>query len=202
MKTEQEFLSKGIVKPGGTQKALDVLNAIEPDFRSKKDMLPSEYITQIWQNYLAHMPHNKNLNGKVFEYCLISLLVNKGILPIYVEAKAAFVPNVSFDLLLYTKEKPIVISAKTSLRERYKQADLEAIALKYVHRKSESYLLTLNQVESESVNRKVETGDVIGIDRVILANSTALDGFIDYLLSLKFEKAGQIQVISSSSIIE
>lgn len=65
-------------------------------------------------------------------------------------AKVAFVPNVIYDLMFYTSERgPICISAKTSLRERYKQADLEAIALKYVHRKALSYLVTLQTNEAK-----------------------------------------------------
>lgn len=202
MGTEYEFLEKGIVKRGGTQKALDAFSVAEPDFRSKANLLSSEYIRDVWSAFINHPDHNSNLNGKVFEYCLISLLINKGILPIYVEAKAAFVPNVNFDLLLYTKEKPIVISAKTSLRERYKQADLEAIALKYVHRKAECYLLTLHEKEAASVNKKIKTGDVIGINEVILADTPRMDQFITELLALDFEKAGQVNIVSASSVIE
>ena len=100
------FLAKGIVKVGGTQKALDAFAIAEPDFRSKADLLPSEYIKQTWGRFVGHPEYSSNLNGKVFEYCLISLLMNKGILPIYVEAKAAFVPNVNFDLLLYSQRMP------------------------------------------------------------------------------------------------
>jgi len=40
------------------------------------------------------------------------------------------------------------LTIKTSLRERYKQADLEGLALKQVYRKSKTYLITLSGQES------------------------------------------------------
>lgn len=125
MGTEREFLERNIVKTGGTQKALDALSRAVPDFTKMADLQPSEFMRHAWKNFTNDPEYSSNLNGKVFEYCLVAILINKGILPIYVEAKAAFVPNVNFDLLLYSKECPIVISAKTSLRERYKQAILK-----------------------------------------------------------------------------
>lgn len=201
MRTKEIFLQRGIVK-GKSTKALDVFDTIISDFTTLSHLKPSDYINTVWNNYLTHTPHNKDLNGKIFEYLLISLLINQGLTPIYIQAKVAFVPNVDFDLLLYTKEKPIVLSAKTSLRERYKQADLEAIALKYVHRKAESYLLTLNEAEAASVNQKIKEGGVIGIDDVILANATRVDDFIHYLKSLQLEESGSIEIITASSVIK
>lgn len=200
MRTEEIFLEKGIVK-GRDTKALTVFDIIINDFTTLSHLTPSDYITTVWNDYLAHKPHNKDLNGKVFEYLLISLLINQGLTPIYIQAKVAFVPNVDFDLLLYTKEKPIVLSAKTSLRERYKQADLEAIALKYVHRRAESFLLTLNEKEAESVNQKIREGGVIGINDVVLASSTKIDDFISYLKELQLEASGSIEIVTASSIV-
>lgn len=79
-------------------------------------------------------------------------------------AKVAFVPNVIYDLMFYTSERgPICWSVKTSLRERYKQADLEAIALKYVHRKALSYLITLEENEAKSVKAKIKSGALLGL---------------------------------------
>ncbi|MCF6443878.1 hypothetical protein [Nereida sp. MMG025] len=201
MSTWDEFQSHEICKKGGTSKALDTFCEIVPDFRELAHLRPSEYVSEVWSRYTSLENPNRDINGLVFEYTLISLLMNKGLLPIYVQARVAFVPNVNFDLLLYTKQKPVVISAKTSLRERYKQADLEAIALKYVHRKADSYLLTLNEKESASVNRKIQTGDVIGLNKVILATSPDIDDLLDTLGELDFVEAGTIDIVTASSII-
>ena len=76
-----------------------------------------------------------------------------------------FVPNINFDFLLYSREYgPVVLSAKTSLRERYKQADLEGMMLRQVHRNAKTYLITLNSDEAKSVNSKISNGQVLGIE--------------------------------------
>ncbi|MDX1351409.1 MAG: hypothetical protein R3254_00255 [Thiomicrorhabdus sp.] len=200
MSTETIFLAKGVVKSKGT-KALTAFNLAIPDFTKLSHLKPSEYISTVWSQYKKSGHAARDLNGKVFEYILISLFINKNLLPLYIQAKAAFVPNVDFDLLLYTSEKPIVLSAKTSLRERYKQADLESIALKYVHRRAESYLLTLDETECQSVNNKILKGDVIGINKVILATSEDMDTLINILETLKLERAKTIDIITAQSMV-
>lgn len=200
MSTETIFLAKGVVKSKGT-KALTAFDQAVPDFTKLAHLDASKYISTTWNLYKNSHLAARDLNGKVFEYILVSLFINRNLLPLYIQAKAAFVPNVDFDLLLYTTEKPIVLSAKTSLRERYKQADLESIALKYVHRRAESYLLTLDKTECKSVNNKILQGDVIGINKVILATSKEMDALIEHLEDLDLKKAQTIEVITAQSII-
>jgi len=201
MSTEKIFLDKEIVK-GKNTKALAVFSALIPDFTHFTDLEPSEYINRFWSKYNNEFTEDNSINGKIFEYILISLLINKNIMPHYVQAKVAFVPNVDFDLLIYSKEKIIALSVKTSLRERYKQADLEAIALKYVHRKAENYLITLNSKEAIIVNGKIENGDVIGIDKVIDAKSKNMDDFMRMLGNIDCVKAGKIDIIDAMSMVE
>ncbi|HHD78361.1 MAG TPA: hypothetical protein ENK98_01780 [Epsilonproteobacteria bacterium] len=201
MSTEKIFLEKEIVK-GKSTKALAVFAKVIPDFRVLKDMEPAEYISRLWDKYQDEFHEDNSVNGKILEYILISLLINKNIIPHYIQAKVAFVPNVDFDLLIYSKEKMIALSVKTSLRERYKQADLEAIALKYVHRKAENYLITLNTKEAISVNSKIENGDVIGIDKVIDARSDSMNDFISMLSNLECIKAGKIDIINAMSVVD
>ncbi len=139
----------------------------------------------------------------MFEYILASLCIRENILPIYMSAKVAFVPNVVYDLMFYSTERgPICWSVKTSLRERYKQADLESIALKYVHRKALSFLITLNETEAKSVKGKIKTGDVIGLDDVIVATKPEFDDFIvKELKTFKFEEPPTVKVIESNQVV-
>ncbi|MNT45157.1 hypothetical protein D3C72_1817230 [compost metagenome] len=123
-------------------------------------------------------------------------------MPLYLNANVAFVPNVVYDLMFYTAERgPICISAKTSLRERYKQADLEAIALKYVHRKALCYLVTLDFSEAKKVKEKIKSGDVIGLDKVVVATSDEFNDLIDELKQYKFSEPPTVKVIESNQII-
>ena len=48
--------------------------------------------------------------------------------------------------IIFKDNFPIVLSIKTSLRERLKQADLKALALNNVYRKAQTYLLTLYRI--------------------------------------------------------
>ena len=164
---------------GRDNKAEIVFDSLFPNFLEVEYEKPSDYIQKYWNAFKNHSESNNNLNGKVFEYILATLCVREGILPIYMSAKVAFVPNVIYDLMFYTTERgPICWSVKTSLRERYKQADLESIALKYVHRKALSYLITLDEKEANGVKNKIVSGDVIGLDNVIVATNPEFDELI------------------------
>jgi hypothetical protein len=194
----------GIVTKEG-RAAATAFTEIFPDFLAVEAKSPSDYVSKFWTRYEASRksnPHKKSsnsLNGKVFEYLLASVFVREGLVPFFLNAKVAFVPNVTFDLMFYTSDRgPICISAKTSLRERYKQADLEAIALKYVHRKALSHLVTLNKKEASNVKKKIALGDVIGIETVVVANSTELDDLIVNLKTYNFCKPPIVKVIESN----
>lgn len=187
---------------GRDNKAELVFDSLFPNFLEVEYEKPSEYVQKYWDAFKNHSESNNNLNGKVFEYILATLCIREGILPIYMSVKVAFVPNVIYDLMFYTAERgPICWSVKTSLRERYKQADLEAIALKYVHRKALSYLITLEVNEARSVKAKIKSGDVIGLDDVIVATSEEFNQLIIELKEFEFSEPPIVKVIESSQII-
>jgi hypothetical protein len=169
---------------------------------------PSEYVTYYWNAYQKHKSqlnkaaNSNNVNGKIFECILATLFVRENIVPYFLSAKIAFVPNVVYDITLYSKEiGPISLSAKTSLRERYKQADLESIALKYVHRRAKAYLINNDINESKSVRNKIKSGDVIGLDDVIFAQSDDFDQLIQNLKQYELCHPGSIDIIQSNQMV-
>jgi hypothetical protein len=195
-------LNKLGITVGINNKAELVFDSLFPDFMKVSYDKPSDYISTYWEAFQKHPEGNNNLNGKIFEYILATLFAREDILPLYISAKVAFVPNVIYDLMFYTSERgPICISAKTSLRERYKQADLEAIALKYVHRKALSYLVTLEANEAKSVQAKIKSGHVIGLDNVVVATSEDFNKLIEELKSYTFSEPPTVKVIESNQII-
>ncbi len=110
-----------------------------------------------------------------FKLTIATLFIREKLLPLHLQAQLAFVPNAIYDLMLITSNNnPIGFSLKTSLRERYKQADLEALVLKNVHRKSENYLLTLDAVEARRVKEKIVNGELLGLDDVYVASDDRL----------------------------
>lgn len=157
---------------------------------------PQEYVQKYWDAFKQQHPNaSVVLNGKIFELIIYTLLYREGVKPFYSQAKVAFVPNVEFDTILYNKSTPVSLSLKTSLRERYKQADLEAIALKYVHRKAKSYLLTLSTDEANSVKQKIESGAVIGLDFVVDCNTDEVNQMIGNLKQMAFVESEKIDVV-------
>lgn len=190
------------ISMGQFNKADAIFDSLFADFMTVKYKKPSEYISNYWKLYCEQENRKSVSNGKIFEYILATLFIRENLLPIYISAKVAFVPNVIYDIMFYTTERgPICISAKTSLRERYKQADLEAIALKYVHRKALSYLVTLEENEARSVKGKIKSGHVIGLDDVIVANSSDFDDLIFQLKEFQFSEPPTVKVITSNQII-
>ena len=163
---------------------------------------PSEYVTKYWEAYQNTGIDNNSLNGKIFELIISTLFIRENLLPMYLQAKVAFIPNVEYDLILYNKEQgPISISLKTSLRERKKQADLEAIALKYVHRKSQCYLVSLESQEVTSAKNDLRNGYILGLDNVILANADEFDVFIEDLKKKTYTESGRVEIIESNQIV-
>lgn len=187
---------------GKDTKAGNLFETLFPNFMEIVYSAPSEYVSILWDIYKQVPDQNSNLNGKIFEYILATLCIRENILPLYLSAKVAFVPNVIYDLMFYAAEKgPICWSVKTSLRERYKQADLESIALKYVHRKALSFLITLDEREATGVKQKIKTGDVIGLDDVIVATNPEFDKLVTNLKTLSFEEPPTVKVIESSQVV-
>ena len=196
------MLNKLGITVGNDTKAANAFMKVFPNFFEVQYQKPSEYIKEFWEKYKKLPDTNSNLNGKVFEYVLATLCIRENILPVYLSAKVAFVPNVVYDIMFYTSERgPICWSVKTSLRERYKQADLESIALKYVHRKALSYLVTLEVNEAKSVKAKIKSGDVIGLDDVIVATSKEFNQLILELKQYEFSDPPTVKVIESNQII-
>lgn len=111
------------------------------------------------------------LNGSIFELIISTLLYKKGFKPFYTQAKVAFVPNVDYDIIFHTSDKNIIcLTLKTSTRERIKQADLEAVALRYVHRRSITFLLTLSTREAKTQKKNLSKGAFLGLYSIIDCN--------------------------------
>ena len=164
---------------------------------------PTDYVRQYWNAFTKIPQSNNNLGGKVFELIIETLFLREGLMPLFSQAKVAFVPNVDFDILLYrlteqNERIPISISIKTSLRERYKQADLEGFALKNVHRKAKCFLLTMNHEEARNVNRKIMSGDVAGLDQVIVCDTDDFNIFMEALKDNNYVESDTRKIITST----
>lgn len=197
-----------IVK-GNSTLAGGIFEQLFPSFMDVSYKMPSEYISIYWNAYLEkrdilldNEQQKRGVNGKIFEIIIATLLIRERIYPIYMNAKVAFVPNINYDILLYSTDRgPICLSAKTSFRERYKQADLESIAMKYVHRRSKCYLITLSEEDASMVNAKQKIGDVIGLDSAVCATLKDFDEVIAEIKELNLVETPKIKVITTKQVV-
>ena len=159
------------------------------------------FMQKFWKLYNQGQTQNA-VNGYVFETLLAILLEQQNLVPLYHQAHIAFVPNVRFDLVLYSEEfGPIVLSAKTSLRERYKQVDLEGWVLRQVHRQAKTYLITVDEKYSSTVNKKIARGEVMAIERVVYALGQDMDDLIFELRQLNLKKPGTADIMTAKTIL-
>lgn len=192
----------GIVGPASKSIAAELVAMAVPDLTEYTDMSPSEFVATAWSKCLVASRDQGSLRGAIFELVLALALVREEVIPFYTQARVELVPNVNFDFILWTSEYgPVAISAKTSLRERYKQADLEAMALSSVHRKSKSFLVTLEGLEAARVKAKIVSGDVLALTDVILATSSQFDDLICELRSLNLMKAPVFSAVQSGNCV-
>ncbi len=151
------------------------------------------------ENYDTSSPRQRPINGKVFECLVLDALWAHGIRPAYHQARVEHVPHVVYDIVLYHPKRPVVLSCKTSLRERWKQADLEGLALKQVYRAAQSVLITLSN-EGRAVQRYIHDSNVIGLDSciVIAEGRDDFDRLMDDLRDSNFTEASMILPVTGT----
>jgi len=160
---------------------------------------PHEFIASAYEVYLRDYPDNPSTNGRIFEYLICETLARKRIFPFYYQARFKHVPNADFDVVLYNEIAPIVLTMKVSLRERYKQADLEGLALRNVYRQAQSHLITLSENEVPGVTKKIKSGHVSGLNTCILASTPEYTDFLNELAQQKYKEAEPIMPIEGSA---
>jgi hypothetical protein len=165
--------------------------------------MPTEYVEMYWEEYQNRVSEkNNSLNGKVFEHIITTLLYRENILPFYLNAKVTFVNDVNFDITLYNEktQQPIILSVKTTLRERYKQAEWEALRLKDVHKGAKSYLITIDDNHAYYMKKKQE--GTIRLNEVIYALSADFNALIYHLKSTVMGETPTVKVIDSNIMVK
>lgn len=184
---------------GRNQDSCQVFLEICPDFTADADLSASKFIDKYWTIYQDHPRRSNSMNGQIFELIISTMLINQKITPFFIQSNVAFVPNVRYDILLNSSEVGLIgLSLKTSLRERYKQADLEAYALKNVHRRSESFIITASANEARNVNKKIEHGELLALNKVY--HYQDIDELIKKLAQFTFIIPAPVEIVTGKSI--
>ncbi len=200
MATKEEFINRGIANESSSR-VVDALDAICPNFHDIQYNTPSEYMHYLWSEYETIENRSNSMNGKIFEYMLISLFIRERIFPFYYQTQITFVSNVNFDFFIYTEEGPITLSVKTSLRERYKQAVLEADTMLDVHRNSLNFLVSLDNQALSTVNNKMQRREIISLAGAIYTFSEDFDRLIYFIKSRRITTAPNFNLVQHSQAL-
>jgi hypothetical protein len=133
--------------------------ATQISWPQKSKLSPSELVGNIFKKLRKEGPGSANWNGYLFEALIHRLLLESGIDQncVLINAKLALIDDTKYDIVLCGertlsgKQFPICLSLKTSLRERYKQAEREGMIAKQVHRGSFTALLTMEEKTPETL---------------------------------------------------
>jgi len=195
----------GIMSESSSRASLSaqLLLSIQPSLESIEIDQPSKYVEYIWSKAEKDERLTRDVRGKFFELVIASCFMKNEILPFFWQAQLEFVPLANFDLVVYTEERgPVVLSLKTSIRERYKQAEFEAQAMKDVHRRAKNFLVTMEKDEAVSLQAKIDSGVLSGIDGVVVANEKSFDELIELLKSLSIVDTPVFSAIKNPQKIE
>ena len=192
MRTELGNLING--KNGKVNKTANIYTATLANLRHYGR--PHQFVRDGYKEYLRQNANPSNsVSGKIFEWLICETLMREGATPFYYQARLEHVPNASFDIVLYEPRRPVVLSCKTSLRERYKQADLEGMALNQVYRNAECYLITLDHTEARRTVGKIKEYDVAGLTACHLADTEEFTELVGKLANREFLEASVIMPI-------
>jgi hypothetical protein len=141
-----------------------------------------------------------SLNGSVFQALVERALLASGIQPIYSQAEMAFIAVAIYDIIVYTEEcGPVNLSLKTTIRERWKQADLEGSALKNVHKRAKVYVV--NNSPNETLVRQAALHNCIAIDRFVICTDVGFDELIEQIRGWKPKSAPTMPLVRHCNFV-
>ena len=186
--TKNYLSESGLVNANSNTKLVSAITKIQPTLDYFPYKSPSLYNDKIWKLLDSAISDNSS-RGSAYEFLIAFTLMRESISPFYYQVEFSNIAWAEFDILIYTEEiGPIVLSCKTSLRERWKQAELEAQLLRRDYPKSRSFLITMDPKEA-SVANKIKNGPKSGLEKVMRSNQPAFDRIIEEIKSYTIIKA-------------
>ena len=141
---------------------------------------PQDFLKHFWvpfEEIRKTKKLNNSISGYAFEIIMLWLFDREGI---QISSKSTVIHGVNAvydvkpDMVIDVgKNKKIVISLKTSLRERWKQADWESMHIKK-ELDAECIIISNNKKELDDVRRKLRD---LHLDEAVFASSDELDRF-------------------------
>jgi hypothetical protein len=164
-----------------------ICGLIEEEWETCTQEDPCKMVSKLYEKIRPIGKGSRIWNGYLLEALVVKLLRTK-IDPncIFTNRKIALIDDTTYDITLCATsnngktQSPICLSVKTSLRERYKQAEREGLNAKQVHIGSYTALLTMDSKTAEK-----KGGNMRGLDMVVdCASETSLRAFLEKILDL------------------
>ena len=144
----------------------------------------------------------KKLSGDAFEFLIGEMLVMHGLVPFYTQVKMWKIPMSKVDFLLYDEHEPVVLTCKSSIAERWRQAAFEGIFLKNIYHRGQCYLVSADSKGVQKRNANIDDGEIAGIDRCFLAGGEEFKKFLEDLSAKrKFSIVKNISPISDQKCL-
>ena len=154
--TQSYISASGLVGSNFNKTLINTITKIQPELDHFPYKSASTYTDKLWKLLSPAISDNSS-RGSAFEFLIAFTLLRESISPFYYQVAFNNIAWAEYDLLIYTKEiGPIVFSCKTSLRERWKQAEFEAQLLRRDYPNSRSFLVTMDPKET-SVASKIKS---------------------------------------------
>ena len=173
---ENNKYKKGLINGKSMQHVCDSFSELD-NFQYSK---PQDFVKHFWipfEERRKSQKLNNSVSGYAFEIIMLWLFDREGI-KISSKSTALHGVNEVYDVkpdmvVDIGKNKKLVISLKTSLRERWKQADWEAMHIKK-QLDAQCVIISNNKKELDDVRRKLVD---LNLDQAVYASSDELDRF-------------------------
>lgn len=197
MKLTNYFLSKGKLN-ASKSKALKLIETVCPNINDNKNLRPSMFVNNIFEEIEKKFNPSNALRGSVFEYLMMCVFFRNDISPFYYQVNLNFVYNVTFDFVLFdTNKRPIILSLKTSGKEAYKQVELEGLVAKQVHKNCRTIYVNYEDDAVRFLERKKNLSEIHYIDEIYSTQDKDFDNLIIDLKSRDYIDPGSVDIVKT-----
>jgi hypothetical protein len=169
--SEQDFVDAGFVlAPNDATKALSQL-LLDPNV---PDYPYSRVVSTLWEK----AKQRRVASGALFELIVSACLYDAKVSTFYRHASLECCPKLESDLLVWSQYgEPWCIQLTSTLRERYKLADLQAFRMKSSYPNAVVFLLTMDQFDTAKRART----DFESLDELIYCGNESFDLLMERL---------------------
>jgi hypothetical protein len=186
--SDMKIINKKFLITCQNDKCFSLVPFKDKEFKNFKYEKPSQFFNHFWNKYEKFKNKFKNnnnqkainnrYNGSALEIILAYLFTRENIKITNMDENIDVMFVKPDFLLIGNNNKKIFVSAKVSIRERWKQADWESIKYKEKYPNAVCILIMNDKSEYPGIKRKIQH---LHLDKVYLASSNDIDDMINLI---------------------